>query len=94
MTKPPSMSERQRAMEIPPCLYELSGSLSARGTYLLKITTRGPIKARDVRNLIMVLELTASWIEEDENADVAKEEFSQRMVADFEQRGSDKGDGQ
>lgn len=49
-----------------PHLTEFKGACSDRGRYKLELLTDGQPRAREVRNVIKMLELTACWLEEDE----------------------------
>lgn len=51
---------------MPPHLNEFTGACSDRGRYKLELLTEGYPKARDLRNVMKMLEITAVWLEEDE----------------------------
>jgi len=51
---------------MPPHLNEFKGACSERGRFKVELMTDGYPKAREVRNVIKMLELTATWLEEDE----------------------------
>ena len=49
-----------------PHLNEFKGACSERGRYKLELLTEGYPTSRDMRNIIKMLELTATWLAEDE----------------------------
>lgn len=49
-----------------PHLNEFKGACSERGRYKLELLTEGFPTARDLRNVMKLLEITATWLEEDE----------------------------
>lgn len=49
-----------------PHMNEFKGACSGRGRYKLELLTEGPPQARDLRNVMKMLEVTAAWLEEDE----------------------------
>jgi len=60
------MSERKF---VAPCLNEFRGPLQRNGSYELKIFTIGPLTGKFLRDVIRMLEMTASWLEEDDKPD-------------------------
>lgn len=56
---------------MPPHLNEIKGPCSERGRFKLELLTEGYPSGRDVRNIIKVLELTATWLDADERNEPA-----------------------
>ncbi len=56
---------------MPPHLNEFKGACSKLGRYKLELMTEGRPTARDLRNIMKMLDVTASWLEQDEAADAA-----------------------
>lgn len=51
-----------------PHLNEFKGACSERGRFKLELMTEGLPTSKDLRNIIKLLEITASWLAEDEEA--------------------------
>lgn len=52
-----------------PHLNEFKGACSERGRYKLELLTEGFPTARELRNVMKLLEITAAWLEEDERSE-------------------------
>jgi hypothetical protein len=49
-----------------PHLNEFKGACSEHGRYKIELLTEGCPTARELRNVMKMLEITAAWLEEDE----------------------------
>jgi hypothetical protein len=62
-----------------PHLNEFKGACSQRGRYKLELVTEGAPTARDLRNIIKMLEVTATWLEEDEPPRMTEAELMEAL---------------
>jgi hypothetical protein len=53
-------------MDKPPHLNEFKGACSEKGRFKLELLTEGYPTAKELRNIIKILEVTAAWLAEDE----------------------------